>query len=86
MNGFARACFGGSSLGRVRMDQVEPEAAEEELANEARMLPLGLARALGDVARLFLAGGSDRNVAHVRLRKITSPIIEIAANENHWIA
>ena len=39
---------------RVRMDQFGAEAAEEELAHEARMRPLGLARLLGDVARFGL--------------------------------
>ena len=35
-----------------RMDQVETETAEEELAHEARLGPLGLAGGLGDFHRL----------------------------------
>ena len=38
------------------MDQIETEPAEEELASEARMLPFGLARRLGNVARFLLGG------------------------------
>jgi hypothetical protein len=68
------------------MNQVESKPPEEKLADEARMRPLGLARTLRDVARFLLTGRADRYVAHVRLMKITSPIIEIAANENHWMA
>ena len=71
---------------RMRVDQIETESSEEELAHEARVRPLGLARGLRNVSRFLLARRSNRCVAHVRLRKITSPIIEIAANENHWIA
>ena len=37
------------------MDEVDAEAAEEQLAHEARALPLGLARGLGDLPRLALA-------------------------------
>ena len=34
---------------RLRVDQVEPEVAEEQLLAEARQLPLLLARGLGDL-------------------------------------
>src|SRR5688572_19769282 len=71
---------------RMWMDEIEAKAAEVELPDEARMSPLGFARALRYVARFLFARRTDRDVAHVRLRKNTSPIIEIAANENHWIA
>src|SRR3954471_12520787 len=70
----------------MRMDQVESKSSEEELANEARVRPLGFARVLCYVARFFFTRCSDRYVAHVRLRKITSPMIAIAASENHWMA
>ena len=83
------ACFFRRVGRRVRMNEVEAESAEEELAHEARIFPLGLARGLSNVARLLLAYRScciNSGVTHVRLIKITSPIIEIAANENHWIA
>ena len=53
----------GRLLG-MRMDQVEPEAAEEELADEARLLPLGLARRLGDVAGFLFGGESLRRISH----------------------
>jgi hypothetical protein len=43
-------------LERVRMDQLGAEPSEEEFAHEARMRPLGLARGLGDVARLRFGG------------------------------
>ena len=36
------------------MNQIESEAAEEQLANEARTGPLALARRLGDVTGFFL--------------------------------
>ena len=39
----------------LRMDQIEPEVAEEQLLAEARKLPLGLAGGLGDLPRLLLA-------------------------------
>ena len=46
---------------RERMHQVEAEVAEEELLQEARRRPLGLARLLGDLPGLgfadVLAGG-----------------------------
>jgi hypothetical protein len=38
---------------RLRMDQVEAEVAQEQLLAEARQLPLGLARGLGDFAGLL---------------------------------
>jgi hypothetical protein len=41
---------------RVGMDQVQAEVAEEKLADEAGRGPFGLARRLGDLARLLLAG------------------------------
>ena len=40
---------------RLRVDQVEPEVAEEQLLAEARQLPLLLARGLGDLPCLLLA-------------------------------
>ena len=72
----------------MRMNQVQSESAEVELAYEARVFPLGLARRFRNIARFLLAYCSRRTdrITHVRLIKITSPIIEIAANENHWIA
>ena len=39
---------------RLRMDQVEPEVAEEQLLAETRQLPLRLARRLDDIASLLL--------------------------------
>jgi hypothetical protein len=38
----------------MRVDQIQTEAAEEELLDEARMFPLGLARILRDVASFLL--------------------------------
>ena len=40
----------------MRVDQIEAKAAEEQLASEARVLPLGLARRFGDVACFLLRG------------------------------
>ena len=71
---------------RVRMNQVETKSSQEELSDEARMRPLGLARRLCYVARFLLTRGSDRYVAHVRLRKITNPTMEMIAKANHWMA
>src|SRR3989441_11972887 len=45
----------------VRVDQVEAELPEEQVAHEARRDPLLLARGLGDFARL---GGADRSEEH----------------------
>jgi len=67
---------------RVRMNQVETEPAEVELAYEALMLPLGFTRRFGDIAR-FLLGGEPFLLGHFRLRKRIVPIIEMAAKENH---
>jgi hypothetical protein len=39
---------------RLRMDQVEPEVAQEQLLAKARQLPLGLPRRLDDVTSFFL--------------------------------
>ena len=58
----ARACFGGIVDDGMRMDQVEPEAAEEQLADEARSRPLALARRFGDVAGFLLGGETCRGV------------------------
>ena len=54
--------FLGSS-GGMRMDQVETEPAEEELAHEARSGPFALARRFGDVAG-FVLGGDVGRVGH----------------------
>ena len=40
---------------RLRVDEVEPQVAEEELLAEARLLPALLARALGDLSGFLLA-------------------------------
>ncbi len=37
---------------RLRMDQVQPQVAEEEVLAEARQLPIALAGLLGDLAGL----------------------------------
>jgi hypothetical protein len=39
----------------LRMDEVDPQRAQEQLPAEARQLPLRLARLLGDATRLALA-------------------------------
>ena len=49
-----RAVLGGQGIG---MDEVEAEAAQEQLAQEARLGPFGLARGFGDLARFALADG-----------------------------
>ena len=43
-------------LFRMRMNQVQPEPAEEQFADETRVLPLGLARLFSCFASLTLAG------------------------------
>ena len=65
------------------MNQVETKPAEEKLASEARVLPLGLARRLGNVARFLFSGERFGLLGHFRLRKRIVPIIEMAAKENH---
>ena len=62
---FARNCCGARLLGRIlddrmRMNEIEAKAAEEELADEARPRPLALARGFGDVARFLLGGETCR--------------------------
>ena len=52
--GLALLDRGGVELG-LRVDEVEPEVAEEELLAEARLLPALLARALGDLPCFLLA-------------------------------
>jgi hypothetical protein len=49
----------------MRMDEIEPETAEEELADEAGSGPLALARRFGDIA-CFLLGGGGRARGGVR--------------------
>ena len=68
---------------RMRVDEIEPKTAKKKLANEARVLPLRLASRLGDLASFFFARDMPVTFCHDRLRKMISPIIEIAANENH---
>src|SRR6185436_8636826 len=70
-------------LFRMRMNQIETKPAEEKLASEAGMLPLGFARRLGNVARFLLGGERFSLLGHFRLRKRIVPIIEMAAKENH---
>ena len=58
----------GVGLG-VRMDEIERQAPEEQLADERRRGPRGLARRLGDGARLELAdlGFHRPRIAHSTL-------------------
>ena len=46
---------GGLVESGLRMDEVDPQRAQEQLPAEARQLPLRLARLLGDATRLALA-------------------------------
>ena len=56
---------------RERVDEVEAEVAEEDLLQEGRRLPLGLAGLFGDAARLVGADGLSGRVCHER-RKLYS--------------
>ena len=49
------AARGGLVQSGLRMDEVDPQRAQEQLPAEARQLPLRLARLLGDATRLPLA-------------------------------
>ncbi len=54
---FGRArCLVRIVLFGMRMNEVEPESAEEEFADETRMLPLCFARRFGGFASLTLGG------------------------------
>ena len=62
---FVEERLGARLLGRIlddgmRMNEIEAEAAEEQLADEARSRPLALARGFGDVARFLLGGETCR--------------------------
>jgi hypothetical protein len=48
--------LGGILDDRMRMDEIEAEAAEEQLADEARSRPLALTRAASATSRAFLLG------------------------------
>jgi hypothetical protein len=57
----------------MRVDQVEREATEEELPDEAGMLPFRFARGLCDIARFLLGGERLGIIGHVESRlKVTS--------------
>ena len=56
-----RAVLGGQGVG---VDEVQAEAAQEKLAQEARLRPFGLARGFGNLARIVLADGGG--TAHYR--------------------
>ena len=65
--------FRGVDLDRVRMDEIQPEASEEELAHEARTGPLALARCLRDLQQLGvwiygLAGEATASLYAIDLR------------------
>ena len=54
------------------MDEVEAEVAEEDLLQEGRRLPLGLAGLLGDAARLVGADGLSRIGSAMRAANFTA--------------
>ena len=54
-------------LGREWMDQVEAKAPQKELAKEAGLSPIALARRLGDIACLLLRRQLLSDLSHVRL-------------------
>ena len=54
----------GGVFSWVGMDQVEPKAAEEQFANEARTRPFTLSRRFSDVARFLLGGETSRVLCH----------------------
>ena len=54
---------GRRSCGRLGMDQVEPEVAEEQLLAEARQLPLGFARCLDDLPCLAFGGVDGHEIS-----------------------
>src|SRR6266566_7107043 len=57
--GFGAGDFGGILLG-IGMDEIHPQVAQEELADETRRRPFLFARGFGDVARFFGTDFSPR--------------------------